>query len=422
VEAAVTNPSINADRLYAALEELGRIGAYTDEPTGLVGVRRLALSDEDRAARERVVAWMRELDLDVSVDAIGNVYAARAGRDDTLAPVMFGSHVDSVPTGGRFDGALGVLGALEVVRTLAEQGVTTRRPLVVGVFTDEEGCRFGTDMLGSAVATGRITLEDACSLRDKNGLAVGDELERIGFRGDEPVGARRPHAFVECHVEQGPTLIREGYDVGVVTKVQSISWQEMRITGRAAHAGATPTAYRIDAGLAASRINVRLREMVDGGDYGELRATMGVMRPQPDMINVIPGAMHVTVDLRNPEDTGMEAAESALRAYVDELVERDGVGIETRQTARTKVVPFAESVQSVIAAAADGRGLRHRRLFAGAGHDAQEWAAVCPTAMVFVPGEHDGISHNPRELSTPKQCADGINVLLDTVLALAEQP
>jgi len=413
--------SIDAGRLYGALAELGRIGAYTDDSTGLVGVCRLALSDEDRAARDRASEWMRELGLEVRVDRIGNIYGRRAGREDSLAPVMMGSHLDSVPTGGRYDGALGVLGALEVIRTLDENPVRTRRPLVVGVFTDEEGCRFGTDMLGSAVAVGRIPLEEAYALRDRDGRTVGDELERIGFRGDEPVGQRRPHAFVECHVEQGPTLIREGFDLGVVTKVQSISWLELRITGRAAHAGATPTAYRADAGLAASRINVRLREMVDSGKFGEMRATMGVLRPSPDMVNVIPGDALATVDLRNPEDDAMRAAEAALRQVLDEVRRQDGVEISVRQTARTNVVPFAETVQSVIAAAADARGLRNRRLFAGAGHDAQEWAAVCPTAMIFVPGEHDGISHNPRELSTEKQCADGIHVLLDTVIALAEE-
>ena len=413
--------SIETDRLYETLTELGRIGAYDDEPTGLVGVRRPALSDEDKAARERVIAWMRELGLSVSVDAIGNIFAERSGADDTLAPVMFGSHVDSVPTGGRFDGALGVLGALEIVRLLDEQSIATRRPLVVGVFTDEEGCRFGTDMLGSAVATGRILLEDAYALRDERGLSVGDELERIGFRGTEPVGRRNPHAFVECHVEQGPTLTRDGVDIGVVDRVQAISWFELTIHGRAAHAGATPTAFRIDAGLSASRLNVRLRELVEGGVYGELRATMGVMRPSPGMVNVIPGVMHVTVDLRNPDDAMMIAAEDAMREFLGEIEKRDGVRINLRQTARTDVVPFAETVQAIIGASAEARGLSRMSLFAGAGHDAQEWARRCPTAMVFVPGEHDGISHNPRELSTPGQCANGINVLLDTVLQLAEQ-
>ena len=216
--------SISRERLWRRLEELGAIGAYHDEVADLVGVRRLALSDEDRAGRDKVTGWMRDLGLEVSVDRIGNIYAQRAGRDMSLAPVMFGSHVDSVPTGGRFDGALGVLGALEVVETLNDAGVITRRPLVVGAFTDEEGCRFGLDMLGSAVATGRVSLEQAYALRDRDGLSVGDELARIGYRGEERENQRRPWAYVEVHVEQGPTLIREGVDIGVVTKVQSISW------------------------------------------------------------------------------------------------------------------------------------------------------------------------------------------------------
>ena len=219
-----TSISINADRLYDALVTLGRIGAYHDEATGLTGVCRLALSDDDRDARRLVVQWFNEAGLAVSIDQIGNVYGKRPGSDDSLEPVMVGSHVDSVPTGGIFDGALGVLGGLEVVRSLDEHGIATRRPLVTAIFTEEEGCRFRTDMLGSAVATGRIPLASAYALTDGERSTVRKELERIGFLGTEPVGARRPHAFVECHVEQGPTLIRSDHEVGIVKGVQGISW------------------------------------------------------------------------------------------------------------------------------------------------------------------------------------------------------
>ncbi|HED54807.1 MAG TPA: Zn-dependent hydrolase, partial [Phycisphaerales bacterium] len=297
--------NINGPRLYASIEELGAIGAYTDKQTGLVGVCRLALSDEDRQARDLVRSWMLELGLSVDIDTIGNIYARREGTSPELAPVLVGSHTDSVPTGGRFDGALGVLGALEIIRTLNEHKIETRRPIVVCDFTDEEGCRFGTDMLGSAVATGRLALDHACALTDKDGICVGDELRRIGYRGEMNVNSLRPHAYVECHVEQGPTLIREGFDIGIVTKVQAIAWYALSFTGRAAHAGATPTAYRADAGLAAARINVKLREMVESGIYGEMRATMGVIRPEPDMVNVIPGRVLATMDLRNPDDDAM---------------------------------------------------------------------------------------------------------------------
>ena len=414
-----TSLSINADRLYDAIETLGRIGAYRDETTGLTGVCRLALSDGDRDARRLVVQWFEEAGLAVAVDQIGNVYGRRPGSDDSLEPVMIGSHLDSVPSAGVFDGALGVLGGLEVVRTLNERGMATRRAVVTSIFTEEEGCRFGTDMLGSAVATGRIPLEEAYGLTGDGRETIRDELERIGFLGTEPVGTRRPHAFVECHVEQGPTLIRSGHDLGIVTGVQGISWLELTITGQCGHAGATPTEYRHDAGLVASLINVRMREMAVSAEYGELRATMGVIRPEPGTFNVIPGRVRATVDLRNPDDAQLETAEDALRSYGAGLAEAHGVRIDWRGTARTPWVPFDSSVGQVIAEAATHRGLRHTRLISGAGHDAQEWARICPTAMIFVPGEHDGISHDPRERSTKKQCADGVNILLDTVMTLA---
>ncbi len=414
-----THLSINAERLYDALEALGCIGAYHDKATGLNGVCRLALSDGDRDARRLVVRWFEEAGLAVTVDQIGNVYGRRPGSDDSLEPVMVGSHLDSVPSGGIFDGALGVLGGLEVVRTLNEHGVATRRGVVTSIFTEEEGCRFRTDMLGSAVATGRIPLDEAYGLTDDGQETVRDELERIGFLGAEPVGTRRPHAFVECHVEQGPTLIRSGHDVGIVTGVQGISWQELTITGRCGHAGATPTEHRHDAGLVASLINVRMREMAASGEYGELRATMGVIRAEPGAFNVIPGRARAAVDLRNPDDELLSTAEEHLRSYGADISEAHGVGIDWRPTARTPWVPFDSSVQQVIADAAAHRGLRHTRLISGAGHDAQEWARICPTAMIFVPGEHEGISHDPRERSTKKQCADGVNVLLETVMTLA---
>ena len=412
---------IDADRLYQSLEELSQVGAFLDEVSGVHGVRRLALSEEDGAGRRLVQSWFEAAGLEVSVDQIGNIYAHRAGLGDSLAAVMTGSHLDSVPTGGRFDGTLGVLAGLEVMRTLNDHGHETRRPLIAAVYTEEEGCRFGTDMLGSAVATGRLAVEDAHTLTDANGHTVRGELERIGFLGEEVPGTRRPHACVECHIEQGPLLIRSGHELGVVTGVQGISWWQIEITGRSAHAGTTPTSYRRDAGLVAALLNVRLREMADSGDFGEMRGTMGVVRPHPGVINVIPGRVVATVDLRNPDDAQMTRAEEGIRSHAAALADRHDVEISWRQTAKTTSVPFDGSVQQIIEDTAAGFGLRHMRLIAGAGHDAQEWAAVCKTAMIFVPGEHDGISHNPRELSTKKQCADGANVLLHTLLKLADE-
>jgi len=415
-----TTPLIDSQRLYQSLEELGRIGAYLDEETGLTGVCRLALTPEDAQGRRLVCSWMEELGLSLTIDRIGNVYARRAGLRDDLAPVMVGSHIDSVPTAGRFDGCLGVLGGLEIVRTLNQHQVQTMRPLVVAFFTDEEGSRFGTDMLGSAVATGRIPLEQAYALTDRQGCTVGDELEAIGFLGSAPERLQPPFAYLECHVEQGPILGAAGVDIGVVSGVQAISWQALSIVGRSGHAGATPMNLRNDAGVAAAKINLQLRHMIASGNYGEMRATMGSVVPHPGLVNIVPGRVEATVDLRNPSDSHMQRCEHDLLAYYQQVEQEEGVQIRWRQTARTPAAHFHPGLQQRIAEVARQRGLSTRSITAGAGHDAQELANICPSAMVFVPGLYDGISHNPRELSTPEQCAHGIQVMLEVLLQVAE--
>lgn len=415
-----TKLQINAQRLYHSLEELGQIGAYFDQDTGLTGVRRLALSSEDGQGRDLVVGWMKELNLQITVDKIGNVYARRPGLRDDLAPVMMGSHIDSVPTAGRFDGCLGVLGALEILRTLHENKIQTQRPMVAAFFTDEEGCRFGTDMLGSAVATGRLTLDYAYALQDRDRLVLRDELEKIGYRGDASEKVSAPFAYLECHVEQGPILGAEGFEIGVVTGVQAISWQAVTITGKSAHAGATPMNLRADAGVAASRINLKLREMIASGKYGEMRATVGALTPNPGLVNIVPGRVEMTVDLRNPDDQAMAAAEAELLDFYSQLETEEQVKIQWRQTAKTPAAHFCPRLQGKITAAAQREGLSYRPIIAGAGHDAQEFANIGPAAMVFVPGEYDGISHNPREYSTMEQCARGINIMLAVALELAD--
>lgn len=414
--------TINGPRLYAALKELGRIGAYKDEATGLIGVNRLALTETDGEGRRLVVKWFKDAGLKVTVDKIGNVYARREGERNDIEPVLLGSHIDSVPTAGIFDGCLGVLGALEVVRTLNDHKLATRRPLVISFFTEEEGCRFGTDMLGSATATGRLKLAQAYELKDRDGLTVRDELEKIGFVGKAELGAVRPRAYMECHIEQGPLLRHKGMDIGVVTGVQAIAWRELTITGKAAHAGTTPMNFRKDAGVAASRINVKLREMTVSGRFGhDMRATMGAWKVGPGMVNVVPNKVVCSVDLRNPTDAHMKKAETELDAFLKQVEKDEGVEIFWRQTAKTPLVPFDRDVQALIADTADSLGFKHEPILSGAGHDAQEWSRVCPTAMVFVPGEYDGISHNPREFSTEKQCADGVNVLLNAALAFLNE-
>jgi N-carbamoyl-L-amino-acid hydrolase len=270
------------------------------------------------------------------------------------------------------------------------------------------------------VAAGRIALEDAHALTDRNGCTVGGELRRTGFAGDGPARFDPPHAYVECHIEQGPVLAHAGLTVGVVTGVQGISWQEITVTGRAAHAGTTPTELRADAGLAAAQIVVALREMVDHGGYGELRATVGHLAVHPDLTNIVPARAQLTVDLRNPDDEQMARAEADLAEYLVRLEgSQPGLTLSTRRMARTGYVPFDAGIQKAIAAAADDHGLAHLSLLSGAGHDAQEMAAICPTAMIFVRGEYDGISHNPREYSTPEACARGIDVLATTLVRLA---
>ena len=305
--------NINSERLAASLESLARIGAYTDEESGIVGVCRLAFSKEDGEGRRHVITEMKAAGLEVTIDRIGNVYGRRRGRDDGARPVMSGSHIDSVATAGRFDGCLGVLGALEVVKTLNDAKVTTRRPLVVAVFSEEEGARFGTDMLGSAAAVGRLSLERAYGLTDRDGQAVRTELERIGFLGSSPVRLTAPHAYVECHIEQGPMLRAANVDVGVVTGVQAICWHELVITGRSAHAGTTPMSLRADPGMAASRVQLALRELVRSGRYGDqLRATMGVTQFHPGLVNVVPNRVVASVDIRHPDDAVLRRAEADL--------------------------------------------------------------------------------------------------------------
>jgi N-carbamoyl-L-amino-acid hydrolase len=409
------------DRLWATLMELKEIGAYNDEATGLRGVRRLALTDADAEARRRCVQWMTEAGLEVRVDRIGNVYATRRGRDRALPCVLMGSHIDTVATGGAFDGTLGVLGGLEVMRTLNDAGIQTLRDIEVGFFTEEEGVRFGTDMLGSAVTAGRIPLDHAHKLTDADGKTVEEELVRIGFDGPEHERRPVPYAYLECHIEQGPILADAGVDIGIVEGVQSISWQRLTVRGEAAHAGTTPIGSRHDAGLVAASVVVELRRMCDSSDFGQLRATVGNFHIGAGQTNVIPHEATITVDLRNPDDGLMIAAEQHLAGYVDTLAAEHGVQVAWERMAKTAVVPFHPAIQNLLAQTADDLGLPYVRAMSGAGHDAQEIAAICPTAMVFVAGENGGISHSPREYSNPRACAHGTDVLANAVLRLANQ-
>ncbi len=317
--AVVNAPAIDGKRLLADLEALAAVG-----DTGDGGNCRLALTDEDAGGRELVVGWMRDLGLSVRVDRIGNVVATRAGTDDTLDPVMTGSHIDTVRTGGRYDGTLGVLAGLEVVRALDDAGVRTRRPLAVAFFTDEEGSRFAPDMLGSLVYAGGLRLEDALDIVAIDGAVLGAELERIGWAGDAPVPGPAPHAYVELHIEQGPLLEEQGVTIGAVTGVQGISWQELTLTGQSNHAGTTPMRLRRDAGLAAAEVAVAVRHLAtDLG--GHQVGTVGRVDLHPNLVNVVAAKATLTVDLRNTDEAVLAASEQGLRARVDEIAAAEGV-------------------------------------------------------------------------------------------------
>ena len=402
---------IDGDRLLARLAELAAIGA-TDEG----GCCRLALTDEDRAGRDLVCRWMRDAGLDVQVDPIGNFFGCRAGTEDA-APVMTGSHIDTVRTGGRYDGCLGVLAGIEVVRTLNDAGVHTRRPLVVGVFTNEEGARFAPDMLGSLVFVGGLPLEEAYARTGIDGQRLVDELARIGYRGEAALPLHRPHAHVELHIEQGPVLDAEGITIGAVENLQGISWQEVSIVGESNHAGTTPMRLRHDAGYCAAAIGVFLRTLareLGGNQVG----TMGAVTLHPNLINVIAARASVTVDLRNTDESVLQEAERRLQAFLAQLARDEGVAIDTRRLARFEPVSFNAGIAALIARVAARLGHSCRAMTSGAGHDAQMLARICPTAMVFVPSVK-GISHNPAEHTAPAHLAAGADVLLHTLLELA---
>ncbi|MFB0935543.1 MAG: Zn-dependent hydrolase [Propionivibrio sp.] len=402
---------INAGRLQRRLDDLAKIGAIEGG-----GCARLALTDEDKAGRDLVSGWMRELGLAVTVDAIGNVVGTRGGRQ-AGAPVMTGSHIDTVRTGGRYDGVLGVLAGLEVVESLNDAGVVTEHPLAVAFFTNEEGSRFAPDMMGSLVYTGQLPLADTLAVRGIDGTRIGDDLRRIGYAGSAPVPGPAPRAYVELHIEQGPVLDHDGVDIGVVNSVQGISWTEIEIGGVSNHAGTTPMSLRCDAGWVAGAIVAYVRELateLGGSQVG----TVGRIEFFPNLINVVPNRAVLTVDLRNTSEETLRLAEARLDEHLAALRDAEKVQISTRRLARFAPVPFAPQMINLVESHARAQGFTTRRLPSGAGHDAQMLAAVCPAAMIFVPSV-DGISHNVREFTHPHHIEAGANVLLSVLCELA---
>ncbi len=409
---SVDFPRVDGGRLMERIETLGRVGMKADG-----SCCRLALSDEDKLGRDLVVSWMRELGLEVRIDKVGNIIGLRKGIKD-LPPVMTGSHIDTVGTGGKFDGNLGVLAGLELVHTLNDAGVETDRPLAVAVFTDEEGARFQPDMLGSLVYAGGMGVEEALAVRGIDGKLFGEELARIGYAGTMEPGTLVPSAFVELHIEQGPVLDQAGESVAAVHNLQGISWQEVTVSGKANHAGTTPMSMRHDAGYGAARTICFARELaLELG--GTQVATVGSMRFEPNLVNVIPRQATFTVDLRNTDEATLKEAESRLAAFLHMLAEEQGLETSSRRLARFEPVEFDRKVVSIIEESAAAMGHKCRRITSGAGQDAQMLARICPTAMIFVPSV-GGISHNPTELTRPEHVELGANVLLGTMLRLSK--
>ena len=403
-----TELRIDGSRLLQRVRTLGEVGGL---PGG--GVCRLALTDEDRRGRDLVRGWMEALGLVVHVDPIGNVVGVWPGTEPG-PPVMTGSHIDTVRTGGLYDGNLGVLAGLEVIETLQAAGIRPRRSLAVAFFTNEEGARFAPDMLGSLCFVGGLPLSEARAVVGIDGAVLGDELDRIGYAGS---AAPMPvHAFVELHVEQGPVLEREGVTIGVVEGVQGISWTELTITGVSNHAGTTPLRLRHDAGYVAGCIVQLVRALARelGGDQ---IGTVGSLRLHPDLVNVIPNRAVLTVDLRNTDEAVLQTAEARLHAHVQQLAAEEGVQVSQRSLARFAPVRFDPALCDQVEAAARRLGHSTRRMPSGAGHDAQMLARICPAAMIFVPSV-GGISHNVAEHTEPNDLLAGADVLLQVLLEL----
>jgi len=403
-------PSISLPRLMDCITELGKIGALDGG-----GVCRLALTDEDKAGRDWLVATMKELGLSVSIDAIGNIWGIRAGRSEG-APVMVGSHIDTVATGGLYDGALGVLSGLEVIAALNEAGTETDLPVAVAAFTNEEGGRFFPDVMGSGVNQGALDLDEMLAVQANDGTAVvREELDRIGYKGtDAPI---TPAAYIELHIEQGPILERDGITIGAVTSVQGIHWTEFTVTGQTNHAGTTPMDMRRDAGQVAFRIALAADRLA--AEFGPPQvATVGVFELSPGLTNVVPQRARLTVDLRNTDGETLAMATARLIAEAETAASAGGCTVSHRALARFPPVIFDGALVDKVEAAALSRQLSVKRMPSGAGHDAQMFAPNCPTTMIFVPSEN-GLSHNVREHSDPEDILAGAQVLLDLVCDLA---
>ncbi|WP_436792275.1 Zn-dependent hydrolase [Amphritea atlantica] len=403
---------VDQDRLWASLMEQGKIGE-----TAKGGLNRLALTDLDRQVRELFIQWCTDAGCDVSIDQIGNIFARRAGRDNSLPPVMTGSHIDTQPTGGKFDGCFGVMSGLEAIRRLNDLNIETMAPIEVVVWTNEEGSRFPPCMMGSGVFTGQFTLEDTLATCDSDGVSVDEALQSIGFAGERSVTGHQAAAYYEAHIEQGPVLEDEDKTVGVVIGALGQKWFDLRITGVEAHAGPTPMKLRHDAGLAAAHVMVFVNQLaLKYEPHG--RGTVGCLELFPGSRNVIPGQVDLTIDLRHLEAGILEAMVLELKAEISRIEQQFGVTTVLTPTADFPPLAFAPECVDAVRHATEALGYSHLDIVSGAGHDAIFMAEIAPAGMIFVPCE-GGISHNEMERADAKDLAAGASVLLNALLASA---
>lgn len=408
----VTDLRVNGERLWQSLMDLAKIGAT---PKG--GVCRLTLTDLDRQGRDLVISWAREAGLSVTIDKIGNVFMRRAGRNNTLPPIMTGSHIDTQPTGGKFDGNFGVLAGLEVIRTLNDYDIETEAPVELAFWTNEEGSRFVPVMMGSGVFAHIFTLEHAYAAKDIDGKTVGEELARIGYIGDEEPGDHPIGAYFEAHIEQGPILEDKEITIGVVQGVLGIRWYDCVVTGMEAHAGPTPMELRKDAMQVAARIMQEVVAIAHRfGPHG--RGTVGMVQVFPNSRNVIPGQVTFSIDFRNMTDALVDEMDAALRAYVGTVEQETGLGVAITQVSHYPAAPFHPDCKDAVRRAAQSLGYSHMDIVSGAGHDAVYMSMLAPAGMIFIPCK-DGISHNEIEDTQPEQVTAGTNVLLHAMLERA---
>ncbi|MBB54816.1 MAG: Zn-dependent hydrolase [Magnetovibrio sp.] len=408
----MTNIPINTDRLWASLMDMAKIGA-----TEKGGNCRLTLTDLDKEGRDLFVQWCKDAGCNVTIDAVGNIFARRPGQDPLKAPVMMGSHLDTQPTGGRFDGVLGVLAGLEAIRTLNDHAVKTEAPIEVVCWTNEEGSRYAPAMMGSGVFTGVFELDEIRAKTDLDGLAFGDELERIGYAGQQKPGAHEVGSYFELHIEQGPILEAEERTIGVVTAAQGQRWYEITVIGQESHAGPTPMPIRRDALVTASKIVQEINRI--GHHYPpHACATVGQMLVNPNSRNVIPGSVFLTVDFRHPADETLSMMDQALKAFCTRLADQSKTQIDVVDFWYFPPTHFEDRCIEAVREGARVAGFEHMDIVSGAGHDAVYIAGVAPTGMIFVPCEN-GISHNEIENASPEDCAAGCQVLLHATLAHA---